>query len=406
MGLDVRTIQKDELPAWVEAKNVGFLGHAGDGEADITAEFADLDRTLGAFDGDRVVGTLRSFPTELTLPGGPVSCTALTNVTVTGTHRRRGLLTRMITRDLAESVERGEVVGALIAAEYPIYGRFGYGPAAETVRLEVDAAATFRAGRDDGSVELIEPAELRAIAPALLDQVRLGRPGAIVCPDHRWDFDLGVRVFPGRPNKAPRFLILGRDASGRPDGYLVYHVKDRWENERPQGQLVIEDLFGLDPAAETRLWRYALEVDWITSVVGEARPVDDILPWLLDDARRVVQSERTDLAWVRVLDPVAALSGRRYLTPGRVVIEIDDPMGFAAGRVALEGGPEGAECRSTTESADLHLPVGTLGSAVLGGFPFGLLGRVGLVDELRPGTLAVADAMFRSPLAPWCVTHF
>jgi predicted acetyltransferase len=406
MGLDVRTIQKEELPAWVEAKNVGFLGHAGEGEADVTAEFTDLDRALGAFDGSRVVGTLRSFPTELTLPGGSVSCAALTNVTVTGTHRRRGLLTQMLTRDLAESAERGEVVGALIAAEYPIYGRFGYGPAVETVTLEVEAAATFRGDRPSGSVELVEPAELRALAPSLLDQVRLGRPGAIACPDWRWDFDLGVREFPGRPLKKPRFSVLGRDEAGRPDGYLTYHVKDRWVNERPKGELVIEDLFGLDPTAEARLWRYALEVDWIVSVVGEARPVDDILPWLLDDARMVVQSERSDLEWVRVLDPVAALSSRRYLAPGRVVIEIDDPLDLAAGRVALDGGPDGAECRRTSESADLVLSVGTLGSALLGGFPLAQLGQAGLVDEEVPGALARADTMFRSPVAPWCTTHY
>ena len=72
MELDVRTIQKEDVPAWTEAMRVGFLGHAGEGEADLMAEFVDLDRALGAFDGDRVVGTLRSFRTELTVPGGQV----------------------------------------------------------------------------------------------------------------------------------------------------------------------------------------------------------------------------------------------------------------------------------------------------------------------------------------------
>ena len=57
MELDVRTIQKEEVPAWTEALRVGFLGHAGEGEADLVAEFADLDRTIASFDGDRVVGT-------------------------------------------------------------------------------------------------------------------------------------------------------------------------------------------------------------------------------------------------------------------------------------------------------------------------------------------------------------
>ena len=56
---------------------------------------------------------------------------ALTNVTVAPTHRRRGLLRRMITNDLRSAADRGEPVGIPIASEYPIYGRFGYGAAAE-----------------------------------------------------------------------------------------------------------------------------------------------------------------------------------------------------------------------------------------------------------------------------------
>ena len=71
---------------------------------------AYLERTWGAFDGDRVVGTLRSWPCELTVPGGAaVPVAALTNVTVSATHRRRGLLTRMLEPDLDLAKEQGEV---------------------------------------------------------------------------------------------------------------------------------------------------------------------------------------------------------------------------------------------------------------------------------------------------------
>jgi hypothetical protein len=52
----------------------------------------DLDRTWGAFDRSRAVGTLRSVPFELTVPGGcTVAADGITMVTVSATHRRRGL---------------------------------------------------------------------------------------------------------------------------------------------------------------------------------------------------------------------------------------------------------------------------------------------------------------------------
>src|SRR5256885_15596522 len=100
-----------------------FLFEPAPDEAEVRRQGMHLERTWGAFEGDRVIGTLRSFPTPLTVPGpAELTAAALTNVTVTPTHRRHGLLTEMIRRDLTQSVERGEPLSILIASEYPIYG--------------------------------------------------------------------------------------------------------------------------------------------------------------------------------------------------------------------------------------------------------------------------------------------
>jgi len=406
VALDIRPITDAEVPAWTETMRAGFLGHAADGEAEFRRPHLDLGRTLGAFDGELVVGTLRSFTTSMSVPGGRVSCAALTNVTVSATHRRRGLLTSMITRDLAESVERGEAIGSLIAAEYPIYGRFGYGAAVETQDFEISTPIALREPPDDGSVSFVTGAELRALAPAIYQTVAATVPGAIDRPDHVWDSHLGVVEWPGRPQKPGRFFVLGRNAEGTPDGFAVYHVEDHWDRGRPRGVLHLEELLAVDTPALTRLWRFCLEVDWIATVKAEFQSVDNLLHWLVVDAREVVAVERGDLEWVRILDAETALAARRYLAPGAITLTIDDPFGHAAGTFALDGGPDGAMCRRTTKSADLVLPVGVLSSAYLGGVPLTTLHRAGLVDELTPGAVARADAMFRSPIAPVCLTTY
>jgi predicted acetyltransferase len=168
----------------------------------------------------------------------------------------------------------------------------------------------------------------------------------------------------------------------------------------------VEELVTVTTEAAARLWRYCLEVDWIATVKAENRGPDEILPWLLVDARMAAQHDRTDLQWVRILNTVGALEARRYLAPGHLVLELDDPMGHAAGRFVLEGGPDGAECRPTTETADLRLAVSTLSTAYLGGTTLAQLARAGLVDEATTGALALADAMFRSPAAPWSMVTF
>ena len=140
MGVEVRTIAPDELEGWGAAMFRGFHNQPQQGWAEFVRPDYELERVWAAFDGDQVVGTLRSFPSELTVPGGAiVPSAALTNVTVAPTHRRQGLLRRMLDPDLAAAKERGEPLGILIAAEFPIYGRFGYGSAADHVLYVVDA---------------------------------------------------------------------------------------------------------------------------------------------------------------------------------------------------------------------------------------------------------------------------
>ena len=98
-------------------------------EAEFRRPTIEIDRAIGAFDDATIVGTFRSFATRLTLPGGArIPVNAVSAVTVRPTHRRQGILTRMIADDTRRAAARGDAACILIAAEWPIYGRFGYGP--------------------------------------------------------------------------------------------------------------------------------------------------------------------------------------------------------------------------------------------------------------------------------------
>ncbi len=407
MPVEIRTIAPDELARWVDAMRTGFLDPpAPDAtEAEFRAGHFDLDHVWAALDEARIVGTLRSFDTTLAVPGDQVvSAAALSHVTVSASHRRRGLMSQMITADLRSCAERGDAVGTLVAAEWPIYGRFGYGPAAEAVRLDVDTRGLVIHGDRTGSVELVDRDTFRELAAEIYERHQASQPGAIGRPGWWWDVMLGHVEIQGRTT--PTFLVIGRDGSGRPDGFLSYVVRDHWDGQRPRNTLEVYDLLGVDSAASNRLWRYCLEVDWVATVSTRDHWVGDPVRWILGDARAIGEHDRSDLLWVRLLDVPKALAGRRYLCPGRVVVEVDDAMGLSGGRFALEGGPDGAECVATTDAADLALSVSTLSSAYLGGYTLADLARGERVEERRPGTLATADAMFRSPLPPWCVTHF
>ena len=73
-----------------------------------------------------------AFTRELTVPGASVPAAHVTMVGVAPTHRRRGLLTGLMRRQLREIRDAGrEPIAVLWASEGRIYPRFGYGLAAQ-----------------------------------------------------------------------------------------------------------------------------------------------------------------------------------------------------------------------------------------------------------------------------------
>ncbi|HEY2429924.1 MAG TPA: GNAT family N-acetyltransferase, partial [Acidimicrobiales bacterium] len=310
---DVRTITEDEVSAYTDAWSTVFHHRPVAGDAEFRRPSLDLQRTHAAFDGGDVVGTARSFAAELTVPGGALLAVgAVTAVTVTATHRRRGLLTEMMRQQLATMARLGEPAAILIASESPIYGRFGYGPATEHARIEVRVPAVrFLDPPAAGTIRLCDAAEGRKEMPGVYERYRRRQPGAIDRSDRWWDVALGILPKPDAPKPdGEEFSALRRDASGTADGYVRYRIKEQWDDRSAASILEIDELVTATDEAYSELWRYCTGVDWVQTVRGGDRPVVEALPWLLADRRAVHQHARSDFIWVRLLDVPSALAAR------------------------------------------------------------------------------------------------
>jgi predicted acetyltransferase len=407
----VRPVHDDEYATWHGVVRTAMLSPAPTPEqVEAYRSESDLNRTLGAFDeAGEVCGTARSFATELTVPGGVVPAGAVTAVGVLPTHRRQGHLTRLMQAQLTQMADKGEAVGVLIAAEYPIYGRFGYGPSAEACVVELDGvdAAGWR-DAPTGSVRLLGTDEAGPLFDELYDRARLRPAGNITYPKDQWPTMVGASSWPdGNDEKrANAWKVAWSDADGRVQGAAIYTVDERWDDNRPNGTLQASHLLATSDEAQRELVRYMTAVDWVSRVRLHLRPIDDPTPLGLHDGRRAKLTDRSDHLWARILRVPEALTARTYGSTGRLVLEIDDPLGFAGGRFALDASPSGATCEPTTESADLVLPVSSLGAAYLGGVSVGRLAAAGWVDERRPGAVVAATALFGGTRAPWCSMNF
>ncbi|UOE44210.1 GNAT family N-acetyltransferase [Agromyces larvae] len=424
-GLRYRQVDPSDqaaFDAWSQADARGFH-HPRPREVDLVHErrvFADR-LVRGVYDPASAtpaipIATVSSWPTGLSVPGGrSLDAWAVSSVTVAPTHRRRGIARSLMQAELRDAASAGAAIAMLTATEATIYGRYGYAPATRMATVRVDRRRAHWIGADaPGRVHLVDPASLRELAPQLVRRAVSRTPGEI----DRWpallDRVLGL-VDPESERSRSIRAVRYDDERGETQGFATYRVVR--DPDRP-GVLESDFIAAATDDAERAIWRVFCEIDFVDEVRVQLRSVDEPLPWLLEDARAVRFDDVGDHLWLRVLDPVAALSGRRFGGAGTLRLEVDDPLGFAGGAFELDASTDGRAEVRRVEGADapgsvpvggsrrsrqphgLRLGVRELGSMLLGGVRATTLARAGRVVEHSRGSLALADRLFSSDREP------
>jgi predicted acetyltransferase len=406
LPITVRNITPDEYSAWGLVLGSAFGFDPRPEDAEMWKKRAEFDRYLAAFEGEEMVGTGGALTFGMTLPGGSVvPFGGVTAIATRPTHRRRGVLTMIMRRLLADSRDRGEAISALWASESTIYGRYGFGVAVEgsELILERDHADLADARPPEGRLRQIADAEARELIPAAYPRLTAGIPGTLTRGPADWDLYFFDPEHWRDGATAHRYVAYER--GGEVAGYALYRQKENWEQGHARNEVRIGDLQALDGEAYRALWGYCLGIDLVTTIKAYGRPGRDRLPLLLAASRRV-QQVRADAIWVRLVDVAAALAARRYAVEGEVVLEVVDGFTPAAGgRFLLQGGPGEAECARTDRPADLRLATADLASAYLGDARLADLAWLGRVQG-SPEAVSRAQMMFQWPVAPWCSVHF
>jgi predicted acetyltransferase len=399
----------EEFPAMWRSMVDTFAETPHDSDRDQDAGVFEPERSLIAVDGEDIVATAGIFSRELTVPGAIVPMAGVTFVTVAPTHRRRGLLRQMMTRQLTELQEQGgEAVAALWASEASIYQRFGYGNAAPRAILSgATRDTTFRPEVDlgTGRVRRLGEDKVRPHARAVYDALR---PAAVGWLDRTETWWARRHYDPEhwRDGATEQRYLVHEERDGQVTGWASYRIKGEFGQTGPNGMLQILDLGATTPPAYAALWRFLLDHDLVRRFRRRMSAPDEPLQHLLLDPR-ALETELSDALWVRLVDVGRSLAARRYSTELDMVLDIDDSVcPWNAGRWRLTAGPDGAECSRTRDPADLQLTSTELGAAYLGGPSLAALARAGRLRELTPGALRQAATSFGWHTAPWCPEVF
>ena len=401
MSVEIRSPSEDELRQAMKAVEAAFGEEQKEEDLDRHQKAMPRDRFLVAYDGAIPVGTTASLPFELTVPGGAVAAGGVTWVGVLPSHRRRGILTQMMKRQLDDLHERGEPLAILWASEAAIYGRFGYGISAPTVQLDADRSRFSL--RDDpgpkGAVRLIDREEAARVLPPIYDAVRDRVPGFTSRSEKLWDLYRLADPEHWRRGAGPKFYAV-LEFDGEPVGYALYRIKLDWQEGFAKSQVKVVETCATSDAAERELWRFLFGIDLIERIQGRHDPGSPLFLMVVDP--RSLKLRVTEGLWLRLVDLDTALTGRTYATDDSVVVDVRDELcPWNAGRWRM-----GTDAGRTDDDAELELDVADLASAYLGAFDFGRLAAAQRVRELKSGALARATELFRTSRPPFCPEDF
>ena len=229
-------------------------------DADAVARGAWVESVVGP--PERPVATFVSWAGEINTGRALLPAHLVSDVGVSPTHRRRGLMRRLMVDDLDHAVAQQRPLAALTASEGSIYGRFGFGTATRLHHIEVDTSPGFALREDavleDGTLEVVDPTAAGAVTEAVFSRFHRATRGSVDRPPfYRWfthdNFDFETRsVDP----KSHTCVHVGDD--GTPQGYVTYRHVGETDG---RSTLRIRDLTAATPGSYLRLWRFLADID-------------------------------------------------------------------------------------------------------------------------------------------------
>lgn len=409
MNIEYRSPTIEEWPSFGTAVARGFGNHPPSDDHSVArwAVFGEIVSAVGAWDGEQIVGTSGSFMSETTVPGGAKLPAALiTIVTVAATHRRRGLLTNMMSRLLKSAYERGEPIATLWASESVIYGRFGYGMAGQhyDANIRSEKAVFNHLPEITGSVHYADRARVREVGQDIWKRAAADRPGMPDRADTKWQADMPLPEDTSKPEKLRFYAVY--EENGKADGYVSYKTIDKGLG-MGESDLEVHDFIAATDTAHAALWRFLLNIDLIEDVKYGTMQLDDPLWWMLTDPRHLKRVPY-DAIWLRLLDVERVLSARTYSEAVDVVFSVEDEFcPWVTGNYRLTTDAAGkAECVRTKDAPDIVLPAASLATCYFGSVKFADLARAGRVTEKTCGALLRVDRAFAADREPWCPLHY
>jgi len=333
------------------------------------------EREWGVFEDERLLASMTLLPLEIWVHGRKMAMGGIAGVATWPEARRKGCVAGLLRHGLETMRGAGQTVSMLHPFSFPFYRKYGWEMTIERKTYTLEPRHFPPRAAVPGRVERV--AKDAGLLDGIYEKFASRYTGTIVRTPEWWE----RRVF-----TKPGLAALYYNGDGKPEGYLLYEVKER--------TMTVHEWVCVSEEARLGLWRYVADHDSMADKLAMTVPVDDPLPFLLPDPR--IRQEVVSYFMSRIVD-VEGFLAQYPFGPGdgedAVTLAVEDehaPWNHgvfrlridAVGRARAERMADGLQAENADE-ADLACDIQTLTALFLGNRPASLLHETGRLRGSR-----------------------
>lgn len=243
------------------------------------------EETWGFFVDDRLAAKMKIMPLEVFIHGTVFSMGGISSVATWPEYRRQGMIKQLLTHGLQVMKEAGQSVSFLAPFSFAYYRKYGWEHVFDEKQYTVELDKLPHFNDASGIVKRKQLSDSLPLLNAIYEQFARKYNGPLKRSNDWWKYRSVLQ-----DKKA--IIAVYYDQHDVPKGYMVFKVKDR--------EMDVKEFVHTDEDSRRGLWQFISNHDSMLQKVVLTAPVDDVLPFLLENPR--IKQEILPYFMARIVD--------------------------------------------------------------------------------------------------------
>ncbi len=301
----IKKLSHDHYPEIFKLSQFAFQYTLNEVELEEKEKEAERHEIWGWLEEEQLCAKVHMIPLQVNINGNKVKMGGIASVASWPEYRRGGMIKKLLLTVLQSMKENGYIISYLHPFSVPFYRRYGYELTFPYKRYQIPIETLKKKWSPNGYARRSKNyQELDKIYSTYINRYNGG-----LIRDEKW--------WQQRVIKKDTIITICYNDQDEPEGYLLYHVKDRI--------LYVEDMAYVNSNGLKLILQLLSNHDSMVTSVEMKVPADDSLPLLVDEPR--YEQKLVPYFMSRIVDVSAFLRQYRFRMTDRfhpIAIEVED----------------------------------------------------------------------------------